>query len=165
MLYEVITRLVHQRAALLGADRAVEQGSLDRYGYIRDFYLQRRRYEIYDGHPPRERFDDGAWLEEDANSRALAHVEADVIAVTSMKLALVRPASSGRVITSYSIHYTKLYEHVDPAGEPTGVGGDAAAGRRTEQFRPTVARRAHAEIQVLGDLVRGERIEPEVVRA
>jgi len=90
-------RLVHQRAALLGADRAVEQGSLDRYGYIRDFYLQRRRYEIYDGHPPRERFDDGAWLEEDANSRALARVEADVIAVTSMKLALVRPASSGRL--------------------------------------------------------------------
>lgn len=51
-------KMVHARASLLGADRAATQGSLDKYAYIRDFYLQQRRYEIYDGHPPRERFDD-----------------------------------------------------------------------------------------------------------
>lgn len=51
-------KLVDDRYRLLGAERAADQGSLDKYAYVRDFYLQRRRYEIYDGRPPRERFDD-----------------------------------------------------------------------------------------------------------
>ena len=86
-------RLVHKRWTLLGADRAVEEGSLDRYGYIRDFYLQQRRYEIFDGNPPRERFDDART--EPLNPRVLAHVEADDVAVGSMSLALVAQAHGG----------------------------------------------------------------------
>jgi phospholipid-binding lipoprotein MlaA len=91
-----LLRLVHQRANLLGADRAVEQGSLDRYAYIRDFYLQQRRYEIYDGNPPRERFDDGAHLDGGANPHVLAQVEADTLAQVSLKFALVRPFEDAR---------------------------------------------------------------------
>ncbi len=87
-------RLVHLRALLLGADRAVEQGSLDRYGYIRDFYLQQRRYEIYDGNPPRERFDDRVSYE-GVQPFALALVEADVIAQSSLRLEFVPPSPTG----------------------------------------------------------------------
>ncbi|MEZ5612311.1 MAG: VacJ family lipoprotein [Rhodocyclaceae bacterium] len=51
-------RLIHTRAALLGVDKTLEEGTLDKYAYARDFYLQQRRYKVYDGHPPREDFDD-----------------------------------------------------------------------------------------------------------
>jgi len=83
-------KLVDQRARLLGAERAVEQGSLDKYAYTRDFYLQRRRYEIYDGNPPRERFDDGASL--NLQPGGLRVVEADEMAFNSLQFALVQPA-------------------------------------------------------------------------
>jgi len=82
-------KLVDQRYRLLGAERAVEQGSLDKYAYTRDFYLQRRRYEIYDGNPPRERFDDGASL--NLQPMGLQRVDADEIALNSLRFALVQP--------------------------------------------------------------------------
>ena len=47
-------RIVNQRAELLPADRLVREAALDRYSFIRDGYLQRRRSLIYDGNPPRE---------------------------------------------------------------------------------------------------------------
>jgi phospholipid-binding lipoprotein MlaA len=54
----VVTRLVGVRADLLEASRLLEQAALDRYTFQRDAYLQRRRSLVYDGSPPRERFDE-----------------------------------------------------------------------------------------------------------
>ena len=48
-------RVVDDRANLLAADKLVEAAALDKYSYIRDGYLQRRRNLIYDGSPPRQR--------------------------------------------------------------------------------------------------------------
>lgn len=48
-----VLRFVDVRAGLLPADRIVEEAALDKYAYIRDAYLQRRRHLIYDGAPPR----------------------------------------------------------------------------------------------------------------
>jgi phospholipid-binding lipoprotein MlaA len=31
----------------------VEEAALDKYAYVRDAYLQRRRNQIFDGRPPR----------------------------------------------------------------------------------------------------------------
>lgn len=50
-------RLVNARANLLGIDKTLEEGTLDKYSYARDFYLQQRRYRVYDGNPPAEDFD------------------------------------------------------------------------------------------------------------
>lgn len=47
-------RLVHTRASLLGIDKTLDEGTLDKYSYARDFYLQQRRYKVYDGNPPLE---------------------------------------------------------------------------------------------------------------
>jgi phospholipid-binding lipoprotein MlaA len=47
-------RLINERAALLPADKIIEEAALDKYSYLRDAYLQRRRSLVYDGHPPRE---------------------------------------------------------------------------------------------------------------
>ncbi len=51
-------KLVHTRSTLLAADRVLNQGALDRYVYVREAYLQRRRYEVFDGRPPRDPADD-----------------------------------------------------------------------------------------------------------
>ncbi|MFN4341165.1 MAG: VacJ family lipoprotein [Azonexus sp.] len=47
-------RIVDIRASLLPADKVVEEAALDKYAYIRDAYLQRRRNQIFDGRPPRQ---------------------------------------------------------------------------------------------------------------
>jgi phospholipid-binding lipoprotein MlaA len=49
-----VTRLINDRAALLPAEKVIEEAALDKYSYLRDAYLQRRRSLIYDGRPPRE---------------------------------------------------------------------------------------------------------------
>jgi phospholipid-binding lipoprotein MlaA len=49
--------LVNTRADLLEASQLLEQAALDRYVFQRDAYLQRRRSLIYDGSPPREKFE------------------------------------------------------------------------------------------------------------
>ncbi len=51
-------RLTGTRADLLDASRILEQAALDRYVFQRDAYLQRRRSLVYDGRPPRPRYDD-----------------------------------------------------------------------------------------------------------
>lgn len=45
-------RAVHLRAGLLPLEKVVEGAALDRYSFIRDGYLQRRRSLVYDGSPP-----------------------------------------------------------------------------------------------------------------
>lgn len=47
-------RQLDARADLLPAEKVVEAGAIDKYGYLRDAYLQQRRYLIYDGQPPRD---------------------------------------------------------------------------------------------------------------
>lgn len=47
-------RIVDTRANMLPADKVIEEAALDKYSYVRDGYLQRRRNLIHDGNPPRE---------------------------------------------------------------------------------------------------------------
>lgn len=50
----LVLRVVNDRANLLPADKVVEEAALDKYSYMRDAYLQRRRNQIHDGNAPRE---------------------------------------------------------------------------------------------------------------
>jgi phospholipid-binding lipoprotein MlaA len=52
------TRAVGNRASLLDASSVLDQAALDRYAFVRDAWLQRRRNLIYDGDPPREKDDE-----------------------------------------------------------------------------------------------------------
>lgn len=47
-------RMIDTRADLLPADKVIEEAALDKYSYVRDGYLQRRRNLVHDGNPPRE---------------------------------------------------------------------------------------------------------------
>ena len=50
-----ILYFVHQRSTLLGIDKELDR-AFDRYSFIRDSYLQNRRFLRYDGDPPEEDF-------------------------------------------------------------------------------------------------------------
>jgi len=48
---------VNTRSELLDASRILDEAALDKYVFLRDAYLQRRRSLIYDGSPPREKLE------------------------------------------------------------------------------------------------------------
>ena len=50
--------LINDRANLLQASEFVDEASIDPYSFIREAYLQQRRYLIHDGDPPSEGYDD-----------------------------------------------------------------------------------------------------------
>ena len=47
-------RIVDRRSSLLKAERVLDAAAVDRYTFLREAWLQRRRYLIYDGNPPLE---------------------------------------------------------------------------------------------------------------
>lgn len=51
--------VVQTRAGLLGATQVVEQIALDKYSFVRDNHLARRRSLVYDGDPPADDAEDG----------------------------------------------------------------------------------------------------------
>ena len=53
-----VTRTVDTRTGLLDHEKVLDEAAMDRYAFIRDGYLQQRRSLIYDGNPPREKFND-----------------------------------------------------------------------------------------------------------
>jgi phospholipid-binding lipoprotein MlaA len=46
---------VRTRANLLKAETVLDEAALDKYTFIRDAWLQRRRSQVFDGNPPREK--------------------------------------------------------------------------------------------------------------
>lgn len=51
------TRAISSRANLLDASSVLETAALDKYAFVRDAWMQRRRNLVYDGNPPREKED------------------------------------------------------------------------------------------------------------
>lgn len=51
-------RAVNRRSQLIDATTVLETAALDKYQFVRDAYLQRRRNLIYDGKPPKEEDED-----------------------------------------------------------------------------------------------------------
>lgn len=50
----LVLKVVDTRAQLLGAGRVMDGAALDKYTFLRDAYLQRRRNQVYDGNPPED---------------------------------------------------------------------------------------------------------------
>jgi phospholipid-binding lipoprotein MlaA len=60
------TEAVSLRSNLLSKEKLLEEAAIDRYSFIRDAYLQRRKSLVYDGNPPREkRYDDEEYDDEE----------------------------------------------------------------------------------------------------
>ena len=50
--------MIDTRSRVLDIESVVDDAALDRYSFIRDAYLQKRRSLVYDGNPPREKLED-----------------------------------------------------------------------------------------------------------
>jgi phospholipid-binding lipoprotein MlaA len=89
-------RFVNQRAQLLPLDKTLDEASTDKYAYVRDAYLQRRRSLIRDGKPLRDT-DEGAGLELPAKRAAGEglRLELDAIAPASTTSAFVPNQEGG----------------------------------------------------------------------
>jgi phospholipid-binding lipoprotein MlaA len=53
-----LTKAIDTRSQLLEQEKVIEEAAIDPYEFIRDAYLLRRQSLVYDGNPPRERYDD-----------------------------------------------------------------------------------------------------------
>ncbi len=53
-----VTNLTGKRASLLEQENVLDEAAIDRYAFIRDAYLQHRQSMVYDGNPPRQKYDD-----------------------------------------------------------------------------------------------------------
>lgn len=74
-------RVIHTRSLLLRADRAIE-GQIDKYAFVRDAYLQSRRYKVSDGNPSLEYEDFDA---KSSRSRDLLYqTDADIVAIAAV---------------------------------------------------------------------------------
>ncbi|HEX9206699.1 MAG TPA: VacJ family lipoprotein [Steroidobacteraceae bacterium] len=62
--FSLALSFVDKRASLLQVDRIVNE-AYDPYAFVRDAYLQRRQYAVYDGNPPEDAIeDDSGWDKE-----------------------------------------------------------------------------------------------------
>lgn len=52
------TRAISNRTNLLDASIVLEAAALDKYSFVRDAWMQRRRNLVYDGNPPRQKEDE-----------------------------------------------------------------------------------------------------------
>lgn len=83
--YSVVYYL-HARSTLLGAEKTVEEGTIDKYAFVRDFYLQQRRYKVADGNVEREYedFDDDDFDDLDAGLAPPLGRDFDVVAAAAV---------------------------------------------------------------------------------
>ncbi len=49
---------INTRAGLLDQEKVIEEAVIDRYSFLRDAYLQRRQSLVYDGNPPRQKYEE-----------------------------------------------------------------------------------------------------------
>ena len=63
-------QIVNTRSGLLGATRVIDDIALDRYTFVRDAYLQRRRSLVFDGDVPETPADSGAAATDAAGAAA-----------------------------------------------------------------------------------------------
>ncbi|MDE2402413.1 MAG: VacJ family lipoprotein [Burkholderiales bacterium] len=71
-----VVELVNTRASILDATNLLGDVALDKYSFVRDAYLQRRRNQIYNGEPPDEG-DDEEMAPPTAEPQSKAHLGTD----------------------------------------------------------------------------------------
>jgi phospholipid-binding lipoprotein MlaA len=82
-----VLQIVNTRSSLLGATRVIDDISLDKYTFVRDAYLQRRRALLFDGDPP-----ETPAAPEEAASAAAGAAEANLAPPAAATAASAPPA-------------------------------------------------------------------------
>lgn len=90
-------RVVSDRANLLPADKVIEEAALDKYSYMRDAYLQRRRSLIHDGNAPHSHDMDAEAEQVEQPSLAVEPAAAEPRAALESGTTLAQAAAEGRL--------------------------------------------------------------------
>lgn len=53
-----LVQKITRRAELLDQEKVMDEAQIDRYQFLRDIYLLHRKSQVYDGNPPRRKYDD-----------------------------------------------------------------------------------------------------------
>jgi len=140
-------RAVDNRANLLDASHLIEEAALDRYAYVRDAYLQRRRSLIYDGDPPPE--PDPAKTSQSGESKDTA-----ARAETELPPAQIVTQWGERVITAADEELTPAKEFSEAPAQPA-VARPKAAGVTGSAYEPTIPSNYEALLAVSGEVPNG----------
>ena len=88
-----LTKSINRRAQLLDQEKVLDEAALDRYEFIRDAYLLRRQSLVYDGNPPREKY------EEEENDFEYQQVPVPTPSSRQDSTPAVYPASAARQLS------------------------------------------------------------------
>ncbi len=131
----IATRAVSNRAHLLDSEKVLDAAAIDRYSFLRDAYLQRRRNLVHDGNPPPEPDDDeinGKPLVKDTPAPAAILVDQFGNVVTST---YDTPSAKTTQPTTRSAPAVPA----DPAAHPAAAAPPAAAVAATLPVQATPA--------------------------
>jgi ABC-type transporter lipoprotein component MlaA len=136
-------RAVDNRANLLDASHLIEEAALDRYAYVRDAYLQRRRSLIYDGAPPPE-------PDPDIKSESGAGSESAARAGPELPPAQLTTQWGQRIITAADEDLTPAKEFSGAEAQPPAARREAA-GVAGSSYEPAIPSNYDALLAVSGE--------------
>ena len=108
------------RARLLDAEKTLEDAALDKYEFMRDAYLQRRRNLVYDGDPPRRK-DDDEDLDESKIQDSPSSVAAILSAAEQQPAEPAKTTVSERAPTKPVESAEQLVVTPDQTNDPSGI--------------------------------------------
>lgn len=108
----LFTRAISNRARLLESEKVIDVAAIDRYAFVRDAYLQRRRSLVHDGNPPPEPDED------DANSKPRGSVETAPVATLVDQF--------GNLVASPGTVENMAARTAEPASRPQPASDDRA---------------------------------------
>lgn len=113
-----VASLLGRRAALLDQETILDEAAVDRYAFIRDAYLQHRQSQVYDGNPPREKYDDDEEPGSKSDKRSANDIEE-----------IAPPVAAGATSIAASIVAETLSIASPTTNEPSGSGSSPAVLR------------------------------------
>jgi phospholipid-binding lipoprotein MlaA len=142
------TRAVGARAHLLDSEKIIDTAAIDRYSFLRDAYLQRRRNLVHDGNPPPEPDDEDL---NNNNNKPRSEVP------TAPAATLVD--SRGNPVGSAHAEPASRSEHASPVPQPSPAADVSAAPAANTPANPpsppaTVAKDESAANENPGRIVR-----------
>lgn len=82
----VVTKAINRRAQLLDQEKVLDEAAIDRYEFMRDAYLLRRKSQVYDGNPPREKYDeDDGYMKNDTPATSSTSSNAEPVAPVALE--------------------------------------------------------------------------------
>lgn len=146
-------RAVGARARLLESEKVIDTAAIDRYAFIRDAYLQRRRNLVHDGNPPPEPDYDGVTNKPRAEriqptASTLVDQFGNVVAAPDMS---AFPGQETQSVASPTAANPAVTPSVAPAStvQPTPVDRPANADRVEARAVNTQATEADASSRVV----------------